>query len=94
MLAVSASQPSTSGLTSSQRICALLNRFEKSDAVDPVYPDMDELIVNEMDVTDCSEMPKTMLAHAERYSRKFKKFLLKHSLPDNIETMPESKLDL
>jgi hypothetical protein len=85
---------STSAVRSSQEICAFLNRFEKEVEGLPSCNDVDELIVSELDMTERKETPKTTVAHSDRYSRKFKEFLRAHLLPDDIETMPASRLNL
>ena len=77
---------STSALRSSPEICAFLNRFEKEIEGLPSC--------NELDITERNETPKTSVAHSDRYSKKFKEFLRAHLLPDDIESMPASRLNL
>ncbi len=85
--------PSTSNVQSSQEICAFLNRFEKDIGSLSCCPDIEDLVTSELDSTEKRETAKSTSAHAGRFSKKFKEFLRQHDMSDDIEFMPESKLN-
>ncbi len=84
---------STSNVQSSQEICAFLNRFEKDLGSLSCCPDIEDLVTSELDSTEKRETAKSTSAHADRFSKKFKEFLRQHDMSDDIEFMPESKLN-
>ncbi len=90
----SSGEPLVSGLASSQSICAFLNRFEKDLEGDVVDANIEEVIACELDATESRETPLSTRSQTSRYSEKFKNFLRERSLPDDIETMPDNKLNL
>ena len=79
---------------SSQETCSLLNRFEKEVEEVSQDADLDDVIVEEMDVTERNETPQSTAAQTDRYGRKFTEFLRTHSLQGDLRTMSENKLNL
>ncbi len=79
---------------SSQEICSFLNRFEKEVEEVSQDADLDDVIIEEMDMTERNETPQSTAAQTDRYGRKFTEFLRSHSLEDNLKAISENKLNL